>query len=82
MGQISMATRDELVGALAARYGASNRVERGSILDEFVAVSGLHRKHALRQLRAGLPNQRSGPPACLPAGVGRPFASPRCVNYG
>ena len=61
MGQISMATRDELVGALAARYGASNRVERGSILDEFVAVSGLHRKHAMRLLRAGKPNQRSGP---------------------
>ena len=61
MGPISMATRDELVGALAARYGASNRVERGSILDEFVAVSGLHRKHAMRLLRAGKPNQRSGP---------------------
>ena len=61
MGQISMATRDELVGTLAARYGASNRVERGSILDEFVAVSGLHRKHAMRLLRAGKPNQRSGP---------------------
>jgi hypothetical protein len=61
MGQISMATRDELVGALAARYSASNRFERGCILDEFVAVSGLHRKHAMRLLRAGQPNQRSGP---------------------
>ena len=56
-----MATRDELVGALAARYSASNRFERGCILDEFVAVSGLHRKHAMRLLRAGQPNQRSGP---------------------
>ena len=61
MGQISMATRDELVGALAARYGASNRFERGRILDEFVAVSGLHRKHAMRLLRAGQREQRSGP---------------------
>ena len=61
MGQISMATRDELVGALAARYGASNRFGRGSILDEFVAVSGLHRKHAMRLLRAGQCDQRSGP---------------------
>jgi hypothetical protein len=61
MGQISMATRDELVGALAARYGTSNRFERGCILDEFVAVSGLHRKHAMRLLRAGQHDQRSGP---------------------
>ena len=53
MGRISMATRDELVGALAGRYAASNRKERGRILDEFVAVSGLHRKHAMRLLRAG-----------------------------
>ena len=56
-----MATRDELVGALAARYGASNRFERGRILDEFVAVSGLHRKHAMRLLRAGQRDHRSGP---------------------
>ena len=61
MGQISMATRDELVGALAGRYGASNRGDRGRILDEFVAVSGLHRKHAMRLLRAGQPGRRSGP---------------------
>src|SRR5271155_21243 len=61
MGQISMATRDELVGALAGRYGASNRVDRGLILDEFVAVSGLHRKHAMRLLRSGQAGRRSGP---------------------
>ena len=61
MGQISMSTRDELVVALAGRYGSSNRQERGRILDEFAAVSGLHRKHAMRLLRAGQPGQRSGP---------------------
>jgi hypothetical protein len=44
MGRISMATWDELVGALVTRYAASNRRERGRILDEFVAVGGLHRK--------------------------------------
>ena len=48
MGQISMSTRDELVVALSGRYGSSNRKERGRILDEFVVVSGLHRKHAMR----------------------------------
>jgi hypothetical protein len=61
MGRISMATRDELVVALAARYQSSNRDERGRILDEFTEISGLHRKHAMRLLRAGQPNRRSGP---------------------
>jgi hypothetical protein len=61
MGQISMATRDELAVALAARYASSNRKERGGILDEFAALSGLHRKHAMRLLRAGQPGRRSGP---------------------
>lgn len=60
MGQISMATRDELVSALAGRYAASDRKERGRILDEFAAVSGLHRKHAMRLLRTGQTGQRSG----------------------
>jgi hypothetical protein len=61
MGRISMATRDELVVALAARYASSNRKERGQILDEFAAVSSLHRKHAMRLLRAGIANRRTGP---------------------
>jgi hypothetical protein len=60
MGRISMATRDELVVALAGRYAASNRMERGRILDEFAALSGLHRKHAMRLLHAGQPGRRSG----------------------
>jgi hypothetical protein len=61
MGRISMATRDELVVALAGRYAASNRMERGRILDEFAALSGVHRKHAMRLLRAGRTGRRSGP---------------------
>jgi hypothetical protein len=61
MGRISMATRYELVGALAGRYAASDRKERGRILNEFVAVSGLHRKHAMRLLRAGQRGDRSDP---------------------
>ena len=60
MGRISMATRDELVAALSGRYGASTRKDRGRILDEFTAVSGLHRKHAMRLLRAGRSQRRSG----------------------
>ena len=46
-----MATRDEIVSALRKRYQTSDRTERGRILDEFVAVAGFHRKHAMRLLR-------------------------------
>jgi hypothetical protein len=61
MGRISMAARDELIVALAGRYASSSRKERGRILDEFAAISGLHRKHAMRLLRAGQPDRRHGP---------------------
>jgi len=60
MGRISMATRDELVAALSGRYGTSTRKDRGRILDEFTAVSGLHRKHAMRLLRAARSEGRGG----------------------
>ena len=56
-----MATRDELVVAVSGWYGRASRLERGRILDEFVAVTGLHRKYAMRLLRGGQPSQRSGP---------------------
>jgi hypothetical protein len=46
-----MATRKELTSALAQRYRVANRVERSRILDEFVGLSGFHRKHAMRLLR-------------------------------
>jgi hypothetical protein len=48
-----MAARNELVAAIAGRYAQGDRVERGRILDEFAAVTGFHRKHAMRLLRAG-----------------------------
>ena len=38
-----------------------DRGERGRILDEFAAVTGYHRKHAMRLLRAGQVNRRRGP---------------------
>ena len=46
-----MATRDELLEAVAARYRAAKRTEKGRILSEFVEISGYHRKHAERLLR-------------------------------
>jgi len=61
MRRISMTTRDELVMALAGRYARGSRVERGRMLDEFAALTGHHRKHAMRLLRAGLERGGSGP---------------------
>ncbi len=56
-----MTTRDELVVALAGRYALGSRTDRGRMLDEFAALTGHHRKHAMRLLRAGVPSGRSGP---------------------
>ena len=53
MRRVSMATRDELVAALAVRYRGSGRSEKTRILDEFASLTGHHRKHAMRLLRAG-----------------------------
>ena len=61
MGRISMATRDELVAALAERGPLWQPEGTKQILDEFAAVSGLHRKHAMRLLRVGQANRRFGP---------------------
>src|SRR5215471_9039072 len=61
MRRISMAARDELVAAAADRYARGDRGERGRILDEFAAVTGYHRKHAMRLLRTGRVNRRHGP---------------------
>ncbi|MQX90553.1 ISNCY family transposase [Sinorhizobium meliloti] len=51
MGQLSMATRKELTAAVSERYRASTRAEKARILDEFVVITGSHRKHAMRLLR-------------------------------
>jgi hypothetical protein len=48
--RISKQTKAELVVALRRRYEESSRQAKGRILDEFVAVSGYHRKHAIRLL--------------------------------
>ena len=56
-----MATRDELLDALRGRYGEARRVEKGRILTEFAAVTGYHRKHAARVLRATTRPDRSRP---------------------
>ena len=45
-----MATKAELLEAVGVRYRAAARAERSRILDEFAAVTGYHRKHAIRLL--------------------------------
>ncbi len=50
MSTISPAVRQELVTAVTERYQQSTAVEKRWILDEFVALTGYHRKHAIRVL--------------------------------
>lgn len=45
-----MTTRKELTAALRARYSTAPLSDRIKILDEFVALTGYHRKHAIRVL--------------------------------
>jgi hypothetical protein len=49
---------EELGEALRPRYAKAHRSEKSKILDEFVAVTGFHRKAAIRRLRRG--RRRSG----------------------
>ncbi len=47
---ISKQTKAELLGALRERYVRVTKAEKTKVLDEFVAVAGCHRKHAIRLL--------------------------------
>lgn len=49
-GKISMAARAEVTEAIRERHLASDKGAKGAILDEFVAMTGVHRKHAIRML--------------------------------
>jgi len=49
-----MATRKELIGAVGERYRTSSREEKAKILDEFIALTGCHRKPAIRALNRGV----------------------------
>jgi hypothetical protein len=46
-----LTTRRELIEAIASRYHAATRVEKKTILDGFIEVTGYHRKHAIRSLK-------------------------------
>src|SRR5437879_3663181 len=47
---ISKQTKAELLAALRERYLRVTKTEKSKVLDEFVAVAGCHRKHAIRLL--------------------------------
>jgi hypothetical protein len=47
---ISKQTKAELLAALRERYVRVTKAEKTKVLDEFVAVAGCHRKHAIRLL--------------------------------
>ncbi len=46
-------SKHELAAAIQARYLKAGKEEKGRILDEFVAATGYHRRHAVRLLRHG-----------------------------
>jgi len=56
-----VATRRELIDVVAAHYRAADREVKREILDEFVKVTGFHRKHAIRVLKKS-PRQESRQP--------------------
>jgi hypothetical protein len=47
---MEMQAKAELVGIVRERYLCASRKDKSRILDEFVAVTGNHRKHAVRLL--------------------------------
>ena len=48
--EISTATRTEVLGAIRSRYRDASKRDKSRMLDEFVAMTGCHRKHAVRLL--------------------------------
>ena len=48
--KLSSTAKEEVLRAVAARYAEAKRTERQVILDQFVSVTGYHRKHAIRLL--------------------------------
>jgi hypothetical protein len=66
---VRQASKHELVAAQRSRYQQVGRAEKGQILNEFVAATGYHRKHAMRLFRQGPPPARA--PAAVRCSGGR-----------
>ena len=50
VSEISTATRTEMLEAIRGRYRGASKRDKSRMLDEFVAMVGCHRKHAVRLL--------------------------------
>lgn len=48
--EISKQSKQELTEAIGHRYAGASKQEKTRILDEFIALTGYHRKHAIRVL--------------------------------
>ena len=49
-GGISKMAKQELLDTIRDRYRSSTKKDKSRILDEFIAVTGHHRKHGIRLL--------------------------------
>ena len=49
-GGMSRLAKRELLATIRDRYRASSRKDKSRTLDEFIAVTGHHRKHGIRPL--------------------------------
>ena len=49
---MSQRSKKELLETIRPRYRKAKKTEKGKILDEFVAITGYHRKYAIRVLNA------------------------------
>src|SRR5690349_2170227 len=59
--KITKQTKGELLDLLRQRYRTAAKQDKGKILDEFVALAGCHRKHAIRLLTADPAVSAEGP---------------------
>ncbi len=61
--QMSMESRRELILSISERYRVGSRSVKRLILDEFAAVTGYHRKHAIRLLKSSKGELETAPRA-------------------
>ena len=48
VGDISTAARTEVLGSIRDRYTEASKRDKSRMLDEFIALTGCHRRHAVR----------------------------------
>ena len=67
-GGVSRMAKQELLVTLRERYRSSYKKDESRILDEFIAVTGHHRKHGIRLL--ALQSRQTGRPS-RPRSIGK-----------